>query len=219
MNCIFFFGLTIFSAITAFSNNKIMTGLSYYNSNKVVPKRVITCIGGRRWCDFDETKRPRPSTFYLNVGKALEVLRRELPMVFVVSNLDFSIFADSIKVTNENQSNILMSKYLYTVAVKSMQMTASFSSIYPSMNINKIEYVEDCSTIQCLVHIVLPETLRINDQAVWEGMFYFGLDSEGLISSHTIDRKISNMTPTSHQEHPHPHHPNVPWLRNISSHI
>lgn len=209
MNCIFFLSLSIFSAITAFSNNKFMTGLSYCNSNKFVPKRIITRIGGRRWCDFDETKMSKPSnnkynrspTFYLNVGKALEVLRRELPMVFVVSNLDFSIFADSIKVTNENQSNILMSKYLYIVAIKSMQMTASFSSIYPSMNINKIEYIEDCSTIQCLVHIVLPETLRINDQIVWEGMFYFGLDSEGLISSHIIDRKISNMTQLLYEEH------------------
>ena len=212
MNCIFFFSLSMFALITALSKNKIMTGLSYCNSNKVVPKRIITCIGGRRYCDFDETNMSKPQynrspTFYLNVGKALEVLRRELPMVFVVSNLDFSIFADSIQVTNENQSNILMSKYLYTLAVKSMQMTASFSSIHPSMNVNKIEYIEDCSIIQCIVHIVLPETLRINDKTVWEGMFYFGLDSEGLISSHIIDRKISNMTPLSHDEDPP-----APWL-------
>lgn len=32
-------------------------------------------------------------------------------------------------------------------------------------------------------------------QAVWAGMFYFGLNDEGFISSHVFDRKISKKTP------------------------
>ena len=60
------------------------------------------------------------------------------------------------------------------------------------MNVKKIEYVEDCRTIQCLVDVVLPDTVRIDGQSTWEGMFYFGLDRNGLIETHIFDRKITN---------------------------
>ncbi len=152
--------------------------------------------------------RNTPSSEYvLNVGKALEVLRRELPVVFVVQNLDFSIFSSQITVTNGNQNKLVMSKSLYTAAVRSMQMASAFSSIYPSMNVRKIEYVDDVKTIQCLVDVVLPDSVRVDGQAVWEGMFYFGLNDEGLIQTHIFDRKISNFKPqlTSVQS--------MPWLR------
>jgi len=150
----------------------------------------------------------KPSSEYiLNVGKALEVLRRELPVVFVVQNLDFSIFSSQITVTNGNQNKLVMSKSLYTAAVRSIQMASAFSSIYPSMNVRKIEYVDDVKTIQCLVDVVLPDSVRVDGQSVWEGMFYFGLNDEGLIQTHIFDRKISNFKPqlTSVQS--------MPWLR------
>lgn len=31
---------------------------------------------------------------------------------------------------------------------------------------------------------------------MWEGIFYFGLDGDGLINSHIFDRKISNLRPS-----------------------
>lgn len=174
-------------------------------------------IGGDRWSDFkgfdckvlgpvtvlnhlgdyqpfqDKEIDHHQSDFNLNVGKALETLRRELPVVFYVSNLDFSIFANQITVADgNNQNKILMQKTLYTTAVKSLRMASSLSFICPSMNVKKIEYIENCRTIQCLVDVVLPDTVRIDGQSVWEGMFYFGLDNAGLINSHIFDRKISN---------------------------
>ena len=74
-------------------------------------------------------------------------------------------------------------------------MASAFSSIYPSMNVRKIEYIEDCQSIQCLVEVILPDAIRIDGQSVWQGMFYFGLNDDGLISSHVFDRKISKKTP------------------------
>ena len=65
------------------------------------------------------------------------------------------------------------------------------------MNVKKIEYIEDSRTIQCLVDVVLPDSVRIDGQAVWQGMFYFGLDSDGFINSHVFDRTISNFRPQS----------------------
>ena len=141
--------------------------------------------------DYDLKKK---RDFNLNVGKALEVIRRELPMVFAVSNLDFSIFSNSITV-NDGKNSIGMTKSLYTAAVKSLRMASAISSMYPSMNVKKIEYLEDSRTIQCLVEVVLPDSVRVDGQAVWEGMFYFGLDPAGLINSHIFDRKISNFRP------------------------
>lgn len=141
--------------------------------------------------DYDLRKK---RDFNLNVGKALEVIRRELPMVFAVSNLDFSIFSNSITV-NDGKNSIGMTKSLYTAAVKSLRMASAISSMYPSMNVKKIEYLEDSRTIQCLVDVVLPDSVRVDGQAVWEGMFYFGLDPAGLINSHIFDRKISNFRP------------------------
>lgn len=150
----------------------------------------------------------KSSKYNLNVGTALETLRRELPMVFAASNLDFSIFANTITVTNGNQNKLVMSKALYMGAVKSVQMASALSSIYPSMNVKKIEYIEDCRTIQCLVDVVLPDNVRVDGQAFWEGMFYFGLNSEGLIETHIFDRKISN-----HKSSPRVSVQSMPWLR------
>jgi hypothetical protein len=154
----------------------------------------------------------KSSNYYLNVGTALETLRRELPMVFAASDLDFSIFADSITVTNGNQNKLVMSKALYVGAVKSVRMASALSSIYPSMNVKKIEYIEDCRTIQCLVDVVLPDTVRVDGMAVWEGMFYFGLDTQGLIETHIFDRKISN-----HKSSPRLSAQSMPWLRAAPS--
>lgn len=145
----------------------------------------------------DVEEKKKQNEFRLNVGKALNTLQRELPMVFYVSNLDFSIFASHITVADGNRNKIMMQKTLYTTAIKSLKMASGFSSICPSMNVRKIEYVEDCRTIQCLVDVVLPDTVRVDGQAVWEGMFYFGLNSEGLIDTHIFDRKISTLRPST----------------------
>ena len=119
------------------------------------------------------------------------MLRRQLPLVFFASNLDFSIFAQQI-VINDGKNRMAMPFNVYTTVVKSLKLASTFSAMYPSMNVRKIEYLEDCSTIQCLVDVVLPDSIRIDGASSWEGMFYFGLDSKGMISSHTFDKKISN---------------------------
>lgn len=157
--------------------------------------------------DFESAKRR--ASFNLKVGTAMEVLRRELPMVFAVTNLDFSIFSQQITVVDQRQNKVVMPKTLYMAAVKSVRMASAISSMYPSMNVKKIEYVQDEKLIQCLVDVVLPDAVRIDGQAMWEGMFYFGLDEEGLINSHVFDRKVSNFRPSFHQAPA----VNLPWLR------
>jgi len=158
----------------------------------------------------DDQDNQKKASFNLNVGHAQEVLRRELPFVFVLSNLDFSIFSPYITVADGNSNKMVMPKNLYATAVKSLKIAASFSSTFPSMNVKKIEYIEDSSAIQCLVDIVLPDTIRIEGQSVWEGMFYFGLDEHGLINSHVMDRKISNLRPSLKAAHA------FPWVQSRS---
>jgi len=162
--------------------------------------------------DFETAKRR--ASFNLKVGTAMEVLRRELPMVFAVTNLDFSIFASQITVVDQRQNKVVMPKSLYVGAVKSVRMASALSSMYPSMNVKKIEYVADERLIQCLVDVVLPDAVRIDGQAMWEGMFYFGLDSDGLINSHVFDRKVSNFKPNS--VHLQSAAASLPWLRSSS---
>lgn len=121
------------------------------------------------WGDVDVDFKTDPNTeskakFNLNVGKALESLRRELPMIFYVTNVDFSIFAPSITVLDSNQNKIVIQKSLYAAAVKSLRMATALSSLSPSMNVKKIEYIEDLRTIQCLVDVVLPDTVRVEGQ-------------------------------------------------------
>jgi hypothetical protein len=144
---------------------------------------------------MNEIDRNRRADFNINMGKCMEVLRRELPYVFAISNLDFSIFGEAITIGDGNCNKMVMQKTLYAAAVKSLRIAASFSSIYPSMNVRKIEYIDDISTIQCLVEVVLPDSVRVDGQSVWEGMFYFGVNEAGLITSHIFDRKISNKRP------------------------
>jgi hypothetical protein len=161
-------------------------------------KQIFDHIGdlkGDNENDYDLQKR---ADFNLNVGRALEVLRRELPMVFYVSNIDFSIFANQITVCDGGIHNkMTVQKQLYSTVVKSLRVASSISFTNPSMNVKKIEYIESCRTIQCLVDVVLPDTIRIEGQSLWEGLFYFGLDHQGLIETHIFDRKISNLRPSS----------------------
>jgi len=143
------------------------------------------------------------SEYILNVGKALDVLIRELPLVFAVQNLDFSILSSQITVINENQRSLVLSKEVYVTAIRGIQMASTISSTYPSVRVRKIEYIEDIKTIQCLVGILpssnqLVSTVThttVQEHPIWEGMFYFGLNKEGLIETHIFDRKISKFTP------------------------
>ena len=156
---------------------------------------VMNHMGDHNNINKDNSDRRKNDNYNLNVGRALEVLRRELPFVFVLTNLDFSIFSSHITVADGNNNKMVMPISLYSNVVRSLKIAAQFSSMYPSMNVKKIEYIEDSATIQCLVDVVLPDSVRVEGQQVWEGMFYFGLDGNGLISSHIFDRKISNMKP------------------------
>jgi len=152
--------------------------------------------------------------FYLNTGRAIDTLARELPMIFAATNFDYSIFAEDIIVTS-NSNKISLSKNLYITGVKSMQLASKFSSMYPSMNIRKIEYVEDCKSIMCLVDVVLPDTFRVDGSGVWEGMFYFGLNEDGFINSHIFDRKITPLSPAFKNVASVMN--NVPWLKQQPS--
>lgn len=115
--------------------------------------------------------------------------------MFATSSLDFSIFAQQITLQDEKRNRFVMQKSLYSAAVRSLRMASIVSSISPMMNVKKIDYIEDVQTIQCLVDVVLPDNVLIDGQSVWEGMFYFGLNTKGLIESHTFDRKISTLNP------------------------
>ena len=143
--------------------------------------------------------------YTLNVGKALDVLTRELPLLFAVKNLDFTILSSQITVVNGNQPHsLVVSKTAYIGAIRAIQMASTVSSNYPSIHLRKIEYIEDIKTIQCLVDVAFSPNHFIStvinnteqqDTPLWEGMFYFGLNKQGLIETHIFDRKISNLKP------------------------
>lgn len=165
--------------------------------------------------DYDGFKgdegTPFNSEYNLNVGKALDTLRRELPICFYTSNLDFSIFANYITLVDGYQNKMSVSKSIYCAAIRSLRVASAISSIYPSMNVRKIEYIDESRTIQCLVDVVLPDSVRIDGQSVWEGMFYFGVDQNGLINTHVFDRKVSNMKPAPSKAYTYP------WVRSSPS--
>jgi geranylgeranylglycerol-phosphate geranylgeranyltransferase len=134
-----------------------------------------------------------PSNEYrLNIGNAINVLHRELPLVFVLKNLKFDIFSSQILVVS-NEKKISISKHIYIALIKSLQTIASFSKNTPKINVRKIDYIEDTKTIQCLVDIVLPRLIKSHLENKWEGYFYFGVNEKGLIKTHIFDRKISNL--------------------------
>jgi len=144
-----------------------------------------------------------PSNEYrLNIGNALNVLHRELPLIFVLKNLNFDIFSSQIMVVN-NEKKIHIPKNMYIAFVKLLQTIASFSRNRPEINVRKIEYIEDTKTIQCLVDIVLPKIIKSNWENKWEGYFYFGVNEKGIIKTHIFDRKISNLDVKHINVNPH----------------
>lgn len=161
--------------------------------------------------EFEEMKKK--SNYQLNVGRATEALRKDLPMVFSKSDLDFSVFAETISVTDHRSNRAEVPKSIYVAAVKSLKLAGHMSTLFPSMNVKKIEYIECEEIIQCHVDVVLPDSVRVDGQAVWEGMMYFGLDVHGKINSHVFDRRITNFKTNKLQSQL----PNMPWLRPQSS--
>lgn len=105
-----------------------------------------------------------------------------------------------------------MAKPLYSAAVKSLRVASSISFTQPCIDVVKIEYIEDCRTIQVRVHMVFPDTVRVDGQSTWEGMFYFGLDNTGLIETHIFDRTITTMG-----KNPLKSVLEYPWLQNAAS--
>jgi len=165
---------------------------------------TITRQPTHKKCSSTTNNDNHNTEYTLNVGKALDVLVREIPLVFAVQNLDFSILSSQITVINENQHSLVLSKEVYVTAIRGIQMASTVSSTYPSVRLRKIEYIEDIKTIQCLVDVAFSPNHFIStvinnteqqDTPVWQGMFYFGLNKEGLIETHIFDRKISNFTP------------------------
>ena len=95
----------------------------FVNSGARASISMASSFGGQCWDEFEDVKReimlkprvfrhlgdynPQPihdfgakqkQDFNLNVGRALETLRRELPMVFLTQDFDFSIFAPQVSV-------------------------------------------------------------------------------------------------------------------------
>mmetsp|Transcript_9743 Transcript_9743/g.21665 ORF Transcript_9743/g.21665 Transcript_9743/m.21665 type:complete len:248 (-) Transcript_9743:636-1379(-) len=167
------------------------------------PLPVLNHIG-----DYTHEGDYSNSEYSLNVGKALDTLRRELPMVFYTSDLDFSIFNQQITVIDFRGNKVKVQKQIYTAGMKSLKMASTFSTMHPSMNVRKIEYLDASRSIQCLVDVVLPDSVRIEGRAAWEGMFYFGLNDLGLIDTHIFDSKITNFSSSSKKAHQYP------WLRS-----
>jgi 4-hydroxybenzoate polyprenyltransferase len=144
-----------------------------------------------------------PSNEYrLNIGNAINVLHRELPLIFVLKNLNFDIFSSQIMVVN-NEKKIHIPKNMYIASIKLLQTIASFSINRPEINVRKIEYIEDTKTIQCLVDVVLPNLIKSNWENKWEGYFYFGVNEKGIIKTHIFDRKISNLDVKHINVNPH----------------
>ena len=164
-----------------------VSGISSSRLERVFPRRGFA--GGQCWDDFsgfdcevvestgvlqhlgnmgteprDDYEAKKKANFNLNAGRALEVIRRQLPMVFMVSDLDFSVFAQQITVSDGNNNRLVLQRQLYAGIVKSLRLASSFSFVYPSMTVKKIEYVSSCTTIQCLVDVVLPDSIRIDGQ-------------------------------------------------------
>lgn len=182
-------------------------GFEDVKSEIMLRPRVFRHLGDYSPQQIDDYDAKQKQDFNLNVGRALETLRRELPMVFLTQDFDFSIFAPQVTVSDGNGNRLTMQRTVYAGVVKSMRLASSFSFVYPSMNVKKIEYVEDCTTIQAQVDVVLPDSIRIDGQAIWEGMFYFSLDHDGLIQAHTFDKKVSTMRPNGLSTS------SYPWLR------
>mmetsp|Transcript_28914 Transcript_28914/g.29255 ORF Transcript_28914/g.29255 Transcript_28914/m.29255 type:complete len:270 (+) Transcript_28914:133-942(+) len=178
-----------------------------FKTEIMLKPRIFRHLGDYNPQPVDEYDAKRKQDFNRNVGKALETLRRQLPMVFHTQNLDFSIFAPQVTVSDGNGNRLSVQRTVYAGVVKSLRLASTFSFVHPSMHLRKIDYVEDCTTIQCQVDIVLPDSIRIDGQAVWEGMFYFSLDHEGLIQAHTFDKKVSTMRPSGVST------ASYPWLR------
>lgn len=143
---------------------------------------------------YEEKKQRK---FKLNMGRAIDKLRTQLPNFFDRSELDFSIFANSIVVEDVSYSKLEVQKTFFISAIKTLRSAASISLINPSFKLQRIRYLEECRQIQCHVSIVLPDSVRVEGQAVWEGYIYFGLNDDGLVNSTIFDRRIPPVRPNS----------------------
>jgi 4-hydroxybenzoate polyprenyltransferase len=189
--CIF-----ILNLLNVFNVNGLINNVQYKNLNHNKYDKLLLK-------NSQLENEPFASNEYrLNIGNAINVLHRELPLIFVLKNLNFDIFSSQIMVVN-NEKKIHIPKNMYIASIKLLQTIASFSINRPEINVRKIEYIDDTKTIQCLVDIVLPKIIKSNWENKWEGYFYFGVNEKGIIKTHIFDRKISNLDVKHINVNPH----------------
>lgn len=162
-----------------------------HNFNKLTNKikhNKLLILKEKNQLEEIQSSNNHDNEYIINVGSTLDILHRELPLVFVLKNPNFNIFSNKISIVNGNTSIINVSKPIYIASIKSLKLAYSILSIQPEINVRKIEYIEDTKNIQCFVEII---TSSLVTKQKWKGMFYFGIDNKGLINSHTFDRKIN----------------------------
>ena len=92
-----------------------------------------------------EEELERERQFNLNTGRALEIIRTQLPCCFQTTNLDCSVFADHVTICYGQYTNsIFLHRSLYSAIVKGLRLTSALSFTQPCINLVNIEYIEDC---------------------------------------------------------------------------
>jgi hypothetical protein len=112
---------------------------------------------------LDDVGEKEKRAFHLNLGRTITALQRGLPLVFQdQSGMDFSIFAPVVTVMVDGMV-LPLHKSMYIAGVRSFRVAALFSAAEPSLCLRKVEYLESFRTIQCLVDVLLPDTVPLGD--------------------------------------------------------
>lgn len=142
--------------------------------------------------------------FYLNVGKAIDTLRTELPLYFEIGLQDFSIYDDRVALTEYSHYHFYVKGqrfYRYFLAGARSVLRFYFSNL--SLNIRSFVH---SSERQLVVRWTMEGTSRASlfqeavkkrlglltadesalENSVYEGMFIYKFNEKGLIKEHAV---------------------------------
>ena len=138
---------------------------------------------------IDALEEDLQRNFTLNVGRAIETLRDDVPVMFR-QEPDLSIFSDDV-VLSAPSGVLSRGKNMYRTVYSSLRVARRLTFTQPLVQIHALRYLDWRSEISVRFSVTTEGPLGM-DTVTFDAISVYKLNSQGLIQEHRIDDMTRN---------------------------
>jgi hypothetical protein len=164
---------------------------NYVASSIMLPPSVTTQLGSYGLPDDtiaaarEKLEHDMKRNYTLNVGRAIETLRDEIPHMLTEA-MDLSIFSEDVVLTDRPGHAIATGKRQYSAFLASLRMARRLTLSNPSVEIQALRYLDWRGEISVKFQITAAAPLGM-EPISFDAISVYRLNEQGLIDEHRID--------------------------------